>query len=66
MARNSTNRCRTPSGVAGMSTQDIAHDSVLAPWPIHTRRDQDVIRLLEERMGQASNYIREDIDIAVS
>lgn len=57
-------RAATLGGSAGMSVQDIAERSVLAPWPIQSRRDHDVIRLLEERLGHASNYIREDIDTA--
>ncbi len=57
-------RAATLGGSAGMTVQDIAKDTTLAAWPIKTRQDHDVIRILEERLGQAGNYIREDIDTA--
>ncbi len=55
-------RAATLGGSAGMTVQDIAQDSPLTTWPMGTRQDHDVIGLLAERLGQVSNYIRQDID----
>ncbi len=51
-------------GVAGMTVQDIASQTALPAWPIRTREDSQVIRMLGERLAVAANLIREDIDTA--
>lgn len=57
-------RAATLGGSAGRTVQEIANETPLAPWAMGTRQDRDVIRVLEERLGQVSNYVREDIDTA--
>ncbi len=51
---------------AGMTVQQTAEETRLPAWPIGTRQDQEVIRLVGERLALAANLIREDIDTAAN
>lgn len=57
-------RAATLGGSAGMTVQDVSEKSTLPAWPMTIRQDTQVIRLLQERLGQVANEIRHDIEKA--
>ncbi len=59
-------RAATLGGQAGITIQAAAEQSGLSPWPLDTRQDTAVIRLLGERLHHAADQIRADIDTAAN
>lgn len=59
-------RAAALGGQAGMTVQAVAEESGLGQWPIETRQDSAVIRLVGDRLARAAGQIRADIDTAAN
>ena len=59
-------RAATLGGTAGVTVQAVADSTSLPAWPLAVRQDREVIHLVAERLGQAANAIRTDIDTAAT
>lgn len=59
-------RAAALGGHAGMTVQAVAEESGLGQWPMETRQDSAVIRLVGDRLARAAAQIRPDIDTAAN
>lgn len=59
-------RAATLGGTAGLTVQEVSQQAVLPAWPLTTRRDTEVIRLVGERLARTAQLIRQDIDAATA
>lgn len=57
-------RAATLGGSAGLPVQEIARSATLPVWPLGVRHDREVLALVADRLGQAGNLVRADIDTA--